>query len=112
MLLCYLQSSINDLVENGIEQVADFSVELYGIHRMLTTTCWLFSILPFTHFASAREEEMFMAKSTKVVNRTVLYVRNFCSFAHTPKIRFRYAEEKAKKAGQLPNSSKFVLYVL
>jgi len=50
MLLCYLQSSINDLVENGIEQVADFSVELYGIHRMLTTTCWLFSILPFTHF--------------------------------------------------------------
>ncbi|KAK4522776.1 hypothetical protein GAYE_PCTG30G0666 [Galdieria yellowstonensis] len=49
---------------------------------------------------------MFMAKSTKVVNRTVLYVRNFCSFAHTPKIRFRYAEEKAKKAGQLPNSKK------
>ncbi|GJQ13648.1 hypothetical protein GpartN1_g5439.t1 [Galdieria partita] len=29
-------------------------------------------------------------------------IRNFCSFGHNPKIRFRYAEEKAKKAGKQP----------
>lgn len=27
-------------------------------------------------------------------------IRNFSTFGHTPKIRFRYAEEKAKKFGE------------
>ncbi|GJD06649.1 hypothetical protein Gasu2_10530 [Galdieria sulphuraria] len=29
-------------------------------------------------------------------------IRNFCSLGHKPKIRFRYAEEKAKIAGEQP----------